>query len=164
MSQVSPQVSMSLLLHGWCVTARGGDVQCLWTLVSHSWHWFALKSEKLLWLLSQLHTVLLTQTVSCILGSNKCPSDCQMRRRALKLTLCLITLLSFPNTRSFFSPFLSPSSAYAEMGRWSVCQRKKVISLHYPLSSIAALVRFNNKVLFQAVSLLLKSRALCLQS
>lgn len=51
-----------------------------------------------------------------------------MRRRALKLTLCLITLLSFPNTHPFCSPFLSPLSACAEMGRWSVCQRKKVTS------------------------------------
>lgn len=37
MSRVSPQVSVSLLFHGWCVTARGGDLQRLWPLVSHSW-------------------------------------------------------------------------------------------------------------------------------
>lgn len=85
-----------------------------------------------------------------------------MRRRALKLTLCLITLLFFPNTHPFCSPFLSPLSACAEMGRWSVCQRKKVTSPHSPLPSVPARVRSNNKVPFQAVSLLLKSRALCL--
>lgn len=68
----------------------------------------------------------LTHTDWYVSESNKSLSDCQMRRRALKLTLCLITLLSFPNTHPFFSPFLSPPSACAEMGRWSACQRKKV--------------------------------------
>ncbi len=74
----------------------------------------------------------LTHTDWYIWESNKSLSDCQMRRGALKLTLCLITLLSFPTTHPFFSPFLSPPSVCAEMGRWSVCQRKKVTSPHLP--------------------------------
>lgn len=90
-------------------------------------------------------------------------SDCQMRRGALKITLYLITLFYFKITHPFLSAFLSLQTVCAEMGRWSVSQRKKVTSLHNPLLSVPAPVLSNNKVLFQAMSCLLKSRALCLQ-
>lgn len=113
--------------------------------------------------LQTAHSATYWHTPWSIWESSLSLSDCQMRCRALKLTLCLITLFSFPNTRPFFSPFLSPPSACAEMGRWSVCQRKKVTSLHSPLlPSVPAFIRSSNKVAFQAMSLLLKSRALCL--
>lgn len=152
MSWVYPQVSVSLLLDGWCVTARGSDLQRLWPLVSHFRPWPALKVKAHFGFSPKcIQCNIFTLTVWYIWESNKTLSDPQMRRRALKLVLCFITLHSFPNTHPIFSLFLSDPSACAEMGRWSVCQRNKVTPSHSPLLSVFTLVHSNNKVPFQAV-------------
>lgn len=114
---LSPQVPVSLLLHRRCVTARGGDLQCLWPLVSHIRPPHCSSLDRLTHLRRQIKFKCCWDREHFIQSGVCCH---------FTLTLLLLLLLLFP----LFPLFMICLSACAEMGRWSVCQKIKVTSLH----------------------------------
>lgn len=105
---------MSLLLRGRCVTARGGDLQCLWPLVSPIHPPPCSSSDRLTHL--------------------RRPEKRDREHFIPSGVCCHFTLALLLLPLSVICP-----SACAEMGRWSVCQKIKVTSLHSSSSSSSPL-------------------------